>query len=77
MKSFNLRKTTMALLIAEVFLPIGASAQTTSTAPTEVVAASASQDTNTPVTVVVTGQRAALKSARDLKQNANQIVDSI
>ena len=77
MKSFNLRKTTMALLIAEVFLPIGASAQTTTTASTEVVAASASQDTNTPVTIVVTGQRAALKSARDLKQNANQIVDSI
>lgn len=77
MKSFNLRKTTMALLIAEVFFPIGASAQTTTAAPTEEVVASASNDTNTPVSVVITGQRAALKSARDLKQNANQIVDSI
>ena len=37
----------------------------------------ASDDTNAPVTVVVTGQRAALKSARDLKQDSNQIVDSI
>ncbi|EEF27473.1 conserved hypothetical protein [Ricinus communis] len=50
--------------------PIGANAQETGTT-------NASGDANTPSTVIVTGQRAALKSARDLKQDANQIVDSI
>jgi TonB-dependent receptor len=39
--------------------------------------ASASEEATPPVSVVITGQRAALKSARDLKRDANQIVDSI
>jgi TonB-dependent receptor len=67
----TIRKTMVAkacaLLVAG---PIAANAQ-------EARTASASDDTNVPATVVVTGQRAALKSARDLKQSANQIVDSI
>ena len=56
-----------ALLVAG---PMAAHAQ-------EAATASASGDTSAPSTVIVTGQRAALKSARDLKQDANQIVDSI
>jgi len=65
------RKTVVATACALAMAsPMGAMAQ-------EADAASASKDTSSLATVVVTGQRAALKSARDLKQNANQIVDSI
>ncbi len=64
------RKTILAQACALVMAgPFVANAQ-------EAKPAGASEDT-TPVTVVVTGQRAALKSARDLKQDSNQIVDSI
>ena len=64
------RKTILAQACALAFAaPFVANAQ-------EAKPAGASEDTTTPV-VVVTGQRAALKSARDLKQDANQIVDSI
>lgn len=70
MKNGN-RKTVVATACAlAMATPMCANAQ-------EADAAGASKDTSSLATVVVTGQRAALKSARDLKQNANQIVDSI
>jgi TonB-dependent receptor len=67
----TIRKTVLAQACALAITgPIAAHAQDSG-------AAGANQDTNVPSTVIVTGQRAALKSARDLKQDANQIVDSI
>ena len=67
----TIRKTILAQACALAITgPLTANAQ-------EAGAAGASADANAPSTVVVTGQRAALKSARDLKQDANQIVDSI
>jgi len=67
----TLRKTIMARACAlAMAAPMAAHAQ-------EAATAGAGGDTTTTSTVVVTGQRAALKSARDVKQDANQIVDSI
>lgn len=67
----TIRKTMVAQACALLMAgPMAAYAQEASTAV-------AGKDTDTPIAVVVTGQRAALKSARDLKQDSNQIVDSI
>ena len=56
----TIRKTMVAQACALLMAgPIAANAQ-------EAGAAKASEDTGAPVAVVITGQRAALKSARDL-----------
>ncbi|TFW29043.1 TonB-dependent receptor [Duganella callida] len=71
MKQF--KKTAIALGLAQMSLMLAgaAMAQTTTDAPkTEAPAGE-------PVAVVVTGQRAALQSAQKIKQNSDEIVDSI
>ncbi|SEN34968.1 TonB-dependent receptor [Duganella sp. CF517] len=63
---YNLKKTAIAMGVAQiVLLHAGARAQAADT------------DTAAPPVVVVSGQRAALQSAQKLKQNADEVVDSI
>ena len=68
----HLNKTAMAIAVAHIGVMSGASAwaQTTPAEPQPAAPA----ETNV---VVVSGQRAALQSAQKIKQNADEIVDSI
>jgi len=71
MKQF--KKTAIALGLAQMTMMLSgvAVAQTTDAAKTNDAAAPE------PVAVIVTGQRAALQSAQKIKQNSDEIVDSI
>jgi iron complex outermembrane receptor protein len=69
MKQFN--KTAIALGVMAMMSGTVVYAQT-ATAPAKVDA-----PTTEPVAVIVTGQRAALQSAQKIKQNSDEIVDSI
>lgn len=66
MRSSNLRKTTLALLLAEAFVTLGASAQTTWADPTEEVSK-----------VVVSGIRASLSSSVATKRLQDGVVDAV
>ncbi|MRW91302.1 TonB-dependent receptor [Duganella sp. FT80W] len=68
----HLKKTAIALGLAQMTMMLSgaAVAQTTDAPKTDTPAAE-------PVAVVVTGQRAALQSAQKIKQNSDEIVDSI
>ena len=62
---YNLKKTAIAMGVAQIAMMYGSAA----------VAQTA--DTSAPAVVIVSGQRAALQSAQKLKQNADEVVDSI
>ncbi|MFS2007019.1 TonB-dependent receptor [Duganella sp. CT11-25] len=70
MKQF--KKTAIALGLAQMTMMLSgvAAAQTTAAPKTDAPATE-------PVAVIVTGQRAALQSAQKIKQNSDEIVDSI
>jgi len=70
------KKTAIAMGLAQmaIMLSAGAQAQNTDNAATVNTAAAPAGE---PVSVVVTGQRAALQSAQKIKQNADEVVDSI
>jgi iron complex outermembrane receptor protein len=70
MKQF--KKTAIALGLAQMTMMLGgaAMAQTSDSAKADTPAGE-------PVAVIVTGQRAALQSAQKIKQNSDEIVDSI
>jgi TonB-dependent receptor len=71
------QKTTLSIAAGQALLLCSgiALAQTTPVAPA--TAASAPDGGKKVETIVVTGQRAALQSAQKIKQNADEIVDSI
>ncbi|MTV38061.1 TonB-dependent receptor [Duganella radicis] len=67
----HLKKTAIALGVVQMTMMLsGAAVAQTTEVPKSDVAAE-------PVAVVVTGQRAALQSAQKIKQNSDEIVDSI
>ncbi|MYM24823.1 TonB-dependent receptor [Duganella sp. FT135W] len=68
----HLKKTAIAMGLAQMTMMLSgaAVAQTTDAPKPETAAAE-------PVAVIVTGQRAALQSAQKIKQNSDEIVDSI
>jgi TonB-dependent receptor len=70
------KKTAIAMGLAQMAMMLGAAAnaQNTDNAATVNTAAAPAGE---PVSVVVTGQRAALQSAQKIKQNADEVVDSI
>ena len=70
MKQF--KKTAIALGLAQMTMMLGgaAVAQTSDAPKTDAPATE-------PVAIIVTGQRAALQSAQKIKQNSDEIVDSI
>jgi hypothetical protein len=71
----NHRRTATSLAAAQAAL-LCASAAVAQTPPAPAAAASAPR-TEKIEAVVITGQRAALQSAQKIKQNADEIVDSI
>ncbi len=68
----QLRKTSIALAVAQIALMAGANALAQALPAAEPPANAAE-----PSVVVVSGQRAALQSAQKIKQNADEVVDSI
>jgi TonB-dependent receptor len=72
----HFRKTTLSIAATQAALLCG-SAAWGQTAPAPANAASAPADAGASQTIVVTGQRAALQSAQSIKQNSDEIVDSI
>lgn len=72
MKQF--KKTAIALGLAQMAM-MASSASHAQTAPAP--AAPATTPAAEPVAVVITGQRAALQSAQKIKQNSDEVVDSI
>jgi TonB-dependent receptor len=68
----HLKKTAIAMGLAQMTMMLSgaAVAQTTAAPKTDTAAAE-------PIAVIVTGQRAALQSAQKIKQNSDEIVDSI
>jgi TonB-dependent receptor len=73
------KKTAIAMGLAQMALMMAAAhAQTTdNAAPPAPGAATAGTPAGEPVAVIVTGQRAALQSAQKIKQNSDEVVDSI
>ena len=68
----HLKKTAIALAVAQIaFLSAGAAMAQTASKPAETATA------GEPAVVIVSGQRAALQSAQKIKQNADEIVDSV
>ncbi|MET0264952.1 MAG: TonB-dependent receptor [Duganella sp.] len=67
------KKTAMAMAVAQMTVMLGAAANAQTTAGGSTAVAGAQE----PVSVVVTGQRAALQSAQKIKQDADEVVDSI
>lgn len=67
MRNNKVSKTLLAALIAEMWLPIHASAQTTNTPASD----------DTPATVVVSGIRASLSSSLATKRNQDGVVDAV
>ena len=64
---YNLKKTAIAMGVAQIAMMHAGSA----------FAQTPDANTAAPAVVVVTGQRAALQSAQKLKQNSDEVVDSI
>jgi outer membrane receptor for ferrienterochelin and colicin len=71
----NLRKTAIAIAAAQIAILSSGAAWAQSANDTDSNAKPATK-TDTAV-VVVTGQRAALQSAQKIKQNADEVVDSV
>lgn len=67
------KKTAMAMAVAQMTVMLGATANAQTTEGGSTAVAGAKE----PVSVVVTGQRAALQSAQKIKQDADEVVDSI
>ncbi len=72
----QLKKTTLSIAVAQAALICGGAAFAQS-APAPAPARSAAGADKETTTIVVTGQRAALQSAAQLKQNAEEIVDGV
>lgn len=68
----HLKKTAIALGLAQMTMMLSGAAVAQTEAPKTTDAQAAE-----PVAVIVTGQRAALQSAQKIKQNSDEIVDSI
>jgi iron complex outermembrane receptor protein len=75
MQMNQFRKTAIAVGVANFVWMSGALAQ--QAAPAKPAAAKAATEVGEGAVVVVTGQRAALQSAQKIKQDADEIVDSI
>ncbi|OEZ90763.1 TonB-dependent receptor [Duganella phyllosphaerae] len=79
----NFKKTAIAMGLAQMALMLGAAqAQEQAQAPVQSTGNDATVNTaaapaGSMTSVVVTGQRAALQSAQKIKQNADEVVDSI
>jgi iron complex outermembrane receptor protein len=78
MNHFKRTSVSVAALQAVLAWPLVAAAQTAEpTAPAPAASQPASATPDAPTVVVVTGQRRALQTAQKIKQNAEEIVDSV
>ncbi|MPQ59749.1 TonB-dependent receptor [Duganella sp. FT27W] len=72
------KKTTIAMGLAQMAMMLGAAAQAQEqNTSNEATVNTAAAPAGAPVSVIVTGQRAALQSAQKIKQDADEVVDSI